>query len=132
MTIYPYYNNTNIIRNILYNLYINKPYNIIGITGNKNDGMDYIAKYIEKIYKYNRLDFERDNIRLEYNKNYVINNMTKYKQYNQLLHYNPIIIRVDDCNNSDKEGDYNRIPYDIYLLNNKDKEYLIRQLKYQI
>jgi hypothetical protein len=131
MTIYPYYN-TNILRNLLFHIYVNNSQTVIGITGNKNDGMDYISKYIERTYKFNRLDCEKDNIKIDNNKNYVINNLTKYKEYTQLIHYNPIIVCIDDSDIKNTDDEYKLIPYDIYMVNNKNKEYLIKQLKYKI
>lgn len=133
MKLYPY-NNTNIIKNLFYNIYMNSSNNIIGITGNKNDGMCYISTYIEKTYKFTKLDFEKDNInKIQDNKNYVINNLTKYIQYTDLIHYNPIIIRIDDYDiKDDNNNEYKYIPYNIYLLNSKNKQNLIKQLKYKI
>ncbi len=138
MSIYPY--NYITIYNLLYR-FGNGP-NIIALTGNKNDGKDYIANYISHTYKYQRLDFEDskskyviDNLisKFQNNQNYIIGNLDKYNQYLALSSLNPFIIKVDDTNQETNiDDEYKLIPHHLYLLNQKDKHLLIKQLKYHL
>lgn len=138
---YPY-NNVNTMINLLYR-FNNRP-KLIAISGNRNDGKDYIADYIARTYLYKRIDFKDplENMikknkylltsylisRIDNNKYYVIGDLEEYNQYIELLKFNPFIIKVHDNNIKDIDDN---IPYHIYLTNQKDKHKLIKQLKYE-